>query len=238
MTPETLLMPLPENCVVAAFIRRVKRFTVEAEKDGRILLAHCNDTGAMTGLLREGAPVLLSRAENPKRKLPWTLERIRPDDVWIGVNSRAPNRLLAAAFKRSLLPFAADYRSLRPEAARGAARLDALFEAPGKPRFWVECKSVSLTRGDLCQFPDARSERARKHLRELTAAVKNGERAAMFYLARHPKARFFAPASDVDPEYGRLFREATRAGVEIYVYSEILRADGSLLGSPLPLKPE
>lgn len=237
---ETILWPLPPACVVSAFARRVKRFTVETVKDGETVLAHCNDTGAMTGLLREGSPVLLSPATNPDRKLPYSLERVyvatgNKPGVWVGVNSRAPNVLLKRAFERGLLPFASGYANFRSEVTRGSSRLDALITAPARPPLWVECKSAALARGELCLFPDAPSQRARKHLLELMAAAQNGDRAAMFYLVRQPNARAFCPAADIDPEYAKLFYAARNAGVEIYAYAENSLPSGSGLGRRLPV---
>ena len=73
---ETLLLKYPEGCRVGRFLRREKRFFVHAELDGQEVLAHTNNTGTMLGLLRPGCPVLLSPAQNPARKLKWTVEAL------------------------------------------------------------------------------------------------------------------------------------------------------------------
>ena len=68
------LLKYPEGCRIGRFIRREKRFFVLVELDGQEVKAHTNNTGTMLGLLRPGAPVLLSPATNPERKLKWTVE--------------------------------------------------------------------------------------------------------------------------------------------------------------------
>ena len=73
------LLPFPPGCVVARLVRREKRFFVHVLIGGKPDVAHTNNTGSMLGLLRPGAPVLLSPAQNPDRKLRWTLEL-----VWCG----------------------------------------------------------------------------------------------------------------------------------------------------------
>lgn len=243
----SLLLPLPPNCLTATFLRRIKRFSVELEHGGETVMAHTNNTGAMLGVPGKGAMALLSPAAGMRRKLPYTLERIKSpekglkgvrESFWIGVNTQTPNRLLKAAFLAGLLPFARDYASLKMEAKRGQSRLDACFSGTGLPDLWVECKNVSLVEDCVASFPDAASARGRKHLRELMDIVVQGARAAMFYVVQRPDARCFAPADYVDPEYAELFYEARHAGVEIYPFEAVQTPEGIALGSQLPVRPK
>lgn len=257
------LLPLPASCRVAAFVRRVKRFSVELETADGPLWAHSNNSGSMLGLTRPGAPVLISPAAAPGRKLPytqeavWLAERAGPGTAdasaiedaaragtlpagrgfWVGVNTATPNRLLEAAFRAGRLPFAAGYTGLRREAKRGQSRLDGLFTGPGRRPLWVECKNVTMVEDGAACFPDAASERGRKHLRELMDIVACGERAAMFYLVQRPDGRCFAPADFIDPEYAELFAAALAAGVEIYPFRAVVSPSGIDLGPELPLSP-
>lgn len=103
------LLPFPPGCVVARLVRREKRFFVHVLIDGKPDVAHTNNTGSMLGLLRPGAPVLLSPAQNPDRKLRWTLELVwcggwTPGErrgFWAGVNTAVPNRMLEAEIGRA-----------------------------------------------------------------------------------------------------------------------------------------
>lgn len=259
------LLPLPPGCRVAALVRRVRRFSVELRTPDGPLWAHSNNSGSMLGLTRPGTPVLVSPAANPARRLRytqecvWLAERAAPGTAsgaaahmgagaadagapsgpgfWVGVNTSVPNRLLEAAFHAGRLPFAAGYTELRREARRGRSRLDGLFTGPGLPPLWVECKNVTLVEDDAACFPDAASERGRKHLRELMDIVAGGERAAMFYLVQRPDGRCFAPADCIDPDYARLFWQALDAGVEIHPFRALVGPAGIDLGAPLPLAP-
>lgn len=254
------LLPLPQGCRVAAFVRRVRRFSVELCGQDGALWAHSNNSGSMLGLMRPGAPVLLSPAPGEGRKLAWTQECVwlaegdaaqRAFDAeaakagrhptgkgfWVGVNTATPNRLLEAAFKARRLPFASGYTDLRREARRGQSRLDALFTGPDLPPLWVECKNATLVEDDMACFPDAASERGRKHLRELMDIAAQGERAAMFYLVQRPDGQCFAPADFIDPEYARLFQAALARGVEIYAWRARVGPAGIDLGGRIPLAP-
>ena len=246
---DRLLLPFPPGCVVARLVRREKRFTISATRsaagaEDQELRAHTNNTGAMTGLLAPGTPALLSPALNPDRKLRWTLEALAlpgakgpGDAAWAGVNTQTPNRLLDAAFRASLLPEARGYTALRREATTGASRLDALLTAQGLPPLYVECKNVTLVEHGVALFPDAATERGRKHLAELTRLVREGARAALFFLVQRPDGDTFAPAERIDPDYARALAVALQAGVEAWVWRASITPEGIRLADPLPLHP-
>ncbi|MDD3311054.1 DNA/RNA nuclease SfsA [Pseudodesulfovibrio sp.] len=230
-------LPFPVPCRRAAFVGRYKRFTVRARAldgldAGRELLAHTNNTGAMLGLLRPGAAALLSPAANPDRKLPYTLEALALDRGWVGVNTLTPNRMLHAAWRAGALPETAGYDRFKKEAATGDSRLDARLDGP-EGALWVECKNVTLVEDDVALFPDAETERGRKHLRELMRLRATGARVALFFLVQRPDGRCFGPADVVDPEYARLFHEALSAGVEAWPYVARVDETGVTLGERL-----
>lgn len=232
-----ILLPLSSHCLEGRFIRRVKRFSVEFEYAGRRLWAHSNNSGSMMGLLRPGIPLLVSPADNPERKLKYTLELVRPGGDWVGVNTLTPNRLLRMAFKAGLLPWAAGYTGFKAEAKRGQSRLDALLTAPGLPPLWVECKNVTLVEDGVAAFPDAVSLRAQKHLGEMEEILREGGRAAFFYCVQRTDARCFAPADYIDPVYAALFYRGLAAGVEAYAHVCPAGPQGIGLGEILPVRP-
>ena len=124
---------------------------------------------------------------------------------------------------------------MRTEGRRRTSRFDGLFEAGGSPGLWVECKNVTLVEDGVALFPDAASERGRKHLEELMEVTASGERAAMFYLVQRTDADCFGPADCVDASYARLFWQAVANGVEIHAYEAPTTPGGVALGRKLPL---
>ena len=232
-----VLVPFPSNCRKALFVRRFKRFFVECSDGAETFLAHTNNSGSMLGLTRPNLPVLLSPAAKAGRKLPYTLECVTLPGTksWVGVNTLTPNRLLRAAFFANRLPWAAGYSDFKPEAKRGDSRLDALLTGEGLPPLWVECKNVTLVEDDVAAFPDAISERGHKHLKEMMAIVRSGERAAFFYCVQRPDGRCFGPADYVDPVYAKLYYQALEAGVESRPHRAAVTDMGVDLGEVLPL---
>jgi sugar fermentation stimulation protein A len=245
MSERGALLPFPPGCATAVFRRRHKRFTaILSDQAGREILAHTNNTGTMLGLLRPGAQALLSPAVNPGRALKWTLEALGLPGghrglapAWVGVNTRTPNRMLEAAWRAGLLPEARPYPDFRPEAKTGASRLDGLFTGQDLPPLYVECKNVTLVEDGQAQFPDAASERGRKHLDELTRLSRQGCRAALFFLVQRPDGDCFAPAEAIDPAYAAGLAEALKAGVEAWAWRATITTTGIDLGRRLPLAP-
>jgi sugar fermentation stimulation protein A len=220
-------LDFPVPLVAGRFLRREKRFFIHARlDDGREVVAHTNNTGSMRGCLEDGARVWLSPAANPARKLRWSLEIVeastrdiqgRDLQVMVGVNTTGANRLTADAVTAGLIPALAGFDSLRTEVCYGSrgSRVDLLL-ATGETRVWVEVKNASLVENGHARFPDAPTERGRKHLRELEEMVTAGDRAALIFCCQREDAVTVGPADDIDPEYGRLLRRVAAAGVEIF----------------------
>jgi sugar fermentation stimulation protein A len=100
------------------------------------------------------------------------------------------------------------------------SRIDLLLSEGHDPRpCYVEVKNVHLMRqAGLAEFPDCKTERGAKHLRELAAMVAQGHRAVMVFLVQRGDAETFSLASDLDPAYATAFQTAAAAGVEMLCY--------------------
>ena len=240
--PDPLLkfeIPLFEG----SFLRRCKRFSVEAQFANETVWVHTNNTGAMLGLLGEGNRILFSKSANPARKMPYTLEFIEADGVWCGVNTSAPNRMLQAAFAAGKFDFTHGYEQIKMEQPLPAelslegekTRFDALLKGKGQPDLWVECKNVTLVKDGCALFPDAATLRGQKHLRQLILLRQRGFRAACFFLIQRNDANLFAPAVEIDPQYAKLFYAALEAGVEMYPYKGESHERGISLGRLLQI---
>ena len=87
-----------------------------------------------------------------------------------------------------------------------------------EPSTYVEVKSVTLARGSLGAFPDAVSDRARRHVEALARCVEIGCRGVLLYCVPHTGIHRVTPADDIDPQYGIALRRAADAGVEVIAY--------------------
>ncbi len=231
---DTILLPFPDHCRTALFVRREKRFSVEVRLDGQKVWTHTNNSGSMLGLLRPGMEVFISPAANPARKLPYTLELVRPSEDWIGVNTLVPNRMLKKVWEHGLIPELRGYETFKAEAKIGDSRLDARLDG-ADGTFWIEAKNVTMVEDGLACFPDAVTTRGQKHLGELIRLAGQGVRVGCFYLVQRPDGACFGPADFIDPEFARLFYEAVKSGVEMLPYAAEISRQGIGLGTRLPV---
>jgi sugar fermentation stimulation protein A len=206
---------------------REKRFLASVRlDDGSVVTAHCANTGGMLGCKEPGSRVWLSPADSPKRKLAWTWELVaaHPGSALTCVNTQQANRVAREGLEAGVVKELAGFDRLRPEVKAGpGTRFDFLLEwgpeASPTRRCWVEVKSVTLAEGSRAMFPDAVTERGRKHLRELSARVAAGEEAAMLFVVLRQRCRSFEPAAHIDPAYAEALAKAQAAGVKILVYA-------------------
>jgi sugar fermentation stimulation protein A len=233
-------MRYPVELVPATILRRYKRFLADVRlEDGRELTVHVPNSGTMETCYEEGGQVLISPADNPKRKLKWTLEQCFVDgDTRVMVNTQLPNKLVKEAVELGLVGGLSGYDSVRPEVKYGSrnSRIDLLLEGEGRPPCWVEIKNATLmAEAGVARFPDAITKRGQKHLLELAEMAERGHRAVIFYLASRSDAQAVGPADAIDPAYGRLLREVVLRGVEPLAYGLHINNASLVLGRELPV---
>jgi sugar fermentation stimulation protein A len=221
----------------ATLLRRYKRFLADVRTpDGALLTIHCANTGAMSGCAEPGSAVWYSRSERPGRKYPHTWELVETaQGRLVGVNTARANELVAEALRAGGIRQALGsvIRSEVPIAdERG--RFDFAVTAPDGSVTAVEVKSLTLSRErGLGEFPDARSERATRHVRALQRVSLAGQRAVLIFCVQHSGVQRVTTADDIDPEYGAAVREARAAGVLIVAYATDMSPRGMALRGEL-----
>ena len=201
--------------VSGTLIKRYKRFLADVEMEGgTVITAHCANTGSMKGCAEPGSTVYLSKSNNPKRKLAYSLELVKVGDTTVGVNTALPNGIVAQAIARGVIPELAHYGACRREVRYAEkSRIDLLLEEEGQAPCYVEVKNVTLEEQGRALFPDAVTERGRRHLNDMLAQVGMGDKAAMVYLIQRTDCTTFSPADAIDPQYGEALRKAVEGGV-------------------------
>ncbi|MDA0839390.1 MAG: DNA/RNA nuclease SfsA [Planctomycetota bacterium] len=200
-------------------IKRYKRFLADIElENGEVITAHCANPGSMLGCNRSGSKVLLSKSDNPKRKLQYSWELVKVGRSWVCVNTALPNRIVREAIEEGKVSELKGYDTLKPEVKYGEnSRVDLLLTF-GDQLCYVEVKNVTLADGNVAQFPDSVTTRGAKHLRELARMVEQGHRAVMFFLVNRGDCDCAEPAGHIDPVYAETLAEAAEGGVEILAY--------------------
>lgn len=213
-------MEFKSELISGKLIRRYKRFLADVKlESGQEITVHCPNSGSMKNCANPGWRVLLSKSANLNRKYPFTWELVHNGSCWIGINTGIPNIIAAEAITSGTITELTGYDSLRREVRYGKnSRIDLLLESAAEKCF-VEVKSVTLVEDDgNYYFPDAVTERGKKHLLELTDMVKQGHRAIMLYVIQRADGLEFRPAAHIDPAYAEALRLAEKNGVEIAAY--------------------
>lgn len=204
----------------ATLIRRYKRFLADVLlPDGRELTVHTPNTGAMTGCAEPGSTVYLREVASATRKYPYSWElTCTHAGVMVGVHTGITNTLVREAIESGLIDALQGYRQIRQEVKYGqeGSRIDLLLQQHADGRdCYLEIKNVTTCdaqgRG---YFPDAVSQRASKHLRELCHMVAQGQRGVVLFCIQRDDVTALRPADEIDPLYGQTLREAMAQGVE------------------------
>jgi sugar fermentation stimulation protein A len=219
-------------------LRRYKRFLVDIALDGgETITAHTPNTGSLRTCLEPGAEAWVSRSDNPKRKLAYTWELVRAGGGLVGVNTSLANRLAEEAIRAGRIPELDGYATVRREVRYGErSRVDLLLCDGPQPPCWVEIKNVSMGLDGEAAFPDAVSARATRHMGELAAQVRAGQRAAVLFAVQRMDCTRFRPADEIDPAYGVALRRAAAAGVAVLAWRAEVSPRAIALAAPLPVR--
>ncbi len=230
------LVPRP---VAGVLVQRIKRFMADIRlDDGRMITAHCANTGAMREVSDPGMRVWVQHTPGPRRRLEWTWLMTELDDATlVGTHTGMPQKLVREALKDRRLDFFRPWTSFREEVPYGASsRVDFLLEGPGVPPCWLELKNVHWRRGDTACFPDTPTSRGARHLHELAAQVRAGHEAVVMFVVQRSDCHDFRIAGDLDPALACASEYALGQGVKHFAMACTMQPDRVVLDpSGLPV---
>lgn len=221
-----------ENIVKGTFLERPNRFTAYVRLNSRIESVHVKNTGRCKELLREGAKVYLERSRNPERKTQFDLITVEKDGRLINMDSNAPNQAVGEWLLEGGLY--SGITKVKAEAKYGQSRLDFYVEA-GERKILIEVKGVTLEQDNIAAFPDAPSERAVKHLKELARAREEGYEAYVIFVIQMQGIEGILPNRKTHPAFAETLAAAARAGVKVLAYDCIVEEDSMRLNHPVPV---
>ena len=208
-------MKFTSTLIKGKLIKRYKRFFVDIKVNNSVLTAHCPNTGSMMGLLDKGNDVWVTKNNDPKRKLKFTLEMIKVNKKLIGVNTHRANRIVEHALKNKLIKEFQLVKNITPEFKYSKdTRFDFLCD-----KYIIEVKNVTLLRNkDLAEFPDAITTRGSKHLVNLINSIEKNYKPYVLFLTQIQGISNFRIAKDIDDNYYRNYKMAKKAGVKFLAY--------------------
>jgi len=212
-------MQFTKSLIKGKLVKRYKRFFADIKVNKEVITAHCPNTGSMMGLLDINNDVWISKNDDPKRKLKYTLEIIKVKNNLVGVNTHLANKIVAEGLKNNSFKEFSNLKNIQPEVFYNKeTRFDFLVSKNNK-KIFIEVKNVTLCRNNKdSEFPDAPTSRGTKHIKTLMDASKKGFKTYVLFLVQIENMKYFKIAKDIDKDYYANYLIAKKSGVQFLAY--------------------
>ena len=222
-----------EHMIHGIFRARPNRFIAHVEIGGEEVVCHVKNTGRCRELLISGVDVWCQHHDDPKRKTKFSLITVKKGDRLINIDSQIPNKLAFDYVKCGGLGFVPNL--VKAEQTFGNSRFDLYYEA-GEKKGFVEVKGVTLEEDGIARFPDAPTERGRKHLQELEQAVLQGYDAHVLFILQMSDMLRFEPNVQRDSQFAEALRHAAANGVKVKAMECAVWEDGLEITKEIPVQ--
>jgi len=196
-------MKLFRNIIPAPFKARPNRFIVECMRSGRSVMAYLPNPGKLRELLLPGRKLyLVKQPVVPGRKITYMAVAVERDGSPILLHTHQNNSVARHLIEHNRVPGLDGAVVVKAEHTIGNSRFDFLLRKGGRDLV-LEVKSCTLFGRRIAMFPDAITERGRKHLLELASLSRQGMDTAVLFLVHTPTPGYFMPDYHTDLEFSR-----------------------------------
>lgn len=224
-----------KNTKQAIFIERPNRFIARVYVDGEVKTVHVKNTGRCREILIPETKVILEKASNPDRKTEYSLIAAYKGNTLINIDSQVPNAVAAEALKAGLIGEIQGELNIKREVVFGASRFDIYYET-GTEKGFIEVKGVTLENQGIAMFPDAPTERGRKHIYEMTKAVELGFKGYILFLIQMKGVKYFTPNRLTDEPLAEALKYASANCVNIIAYDSYISQDEITIGDKVEVR--
>ncbi len=227
-------MIFENELISGTLIKRYKRFFVDIKVKNKVITAHCPNTGSMMGLLKKGNKVWLTKSNDIKRKLKYTLQIIEVNGSKIGVNTHLTNKIFyESLLNGNIINLKKTDILFREKQFNKNTRFDFFIKQKNKGIF-IEVKNVTLSRfKNIAEFPDAVTERGLKHINELLTAKKKGFDVYLAFVIQREDCKKFKIAADIDPNYKKLLTVALKNNLKVICYDCKFLSKGIIINNKI-----
>lgn len=201
-----------DNILEGRFETRPNRFVAQVEINGKTETCHVKNTGRLSELLVRGAKVYVEENDNPKRKTRFSLIAVEKDGILYNIDSQAPNKVAKEWVEQG--HFLPDVTFIQAEKTFRKSRFDLYIETKEK-KIFIEVKGVTLNQDGIGYFPDAPTERGKKHILELCEALEEGYEACILFVVKFQPAKGFTPNRKRQPDFADALIMAREKGVKV-----------------------
>jgi sugar fermentation stimulation protein A len=196
-------LSLFNNILRARFLSRPNRFLIQCKWKGQILSAFLPNPGRLEELLLPGRVIYLTKEDQaPNRKYRFTAAAVERDGHPIMLHTHRTNEVARYLLQEGKIPGLENAKIVRREIQLGGSRFDFLLEEKGK-HVLLEVKSCTLVGEKIAMFPDAVTERGRRHLLELAELSKEETKPVILFIVHWPFAKIFMPDYHTDLNFSQ-----------------------------------
>ncbi len=200
-------LPLNEaDAATARFVSRPNRFLVWCEHPRQGLVkAFLPNPGRLSELLLPDVSLRILHVPDAggARATAYTVLAVERDGCPVMLHTHWCNDMARRLLEDGAVPGLEQARIVRQEASVGRSRFDFLLEDPAG-KLYLEVKSCTLFGNGVAMFPDAVTERGRRHLLELGAMAEEGLcRGCVLFLVQSASVSWFMPDFHTDPDFAR-----------------------------------
>lgn len=224
-----------EKIVKAKFIDRPNRFKANVILDGVEVVVHVPNTGRCKEILIPDCDILLRKAENPNRKTQYDLIAGYKDGKLINIDSQVPNKVVEEALQTGMIDKLKNFNCIEREKVYGNSRFDFKLSNYAGEIYYLEVKGVTLEERGYSMFPDAPTDRGRKHVLELIDAKKNNIGAGILFLIQMDEMKGFSTNKKMDPKFAEAVTLAYKSGVDIFAYDCTIGENFLTLSNEVPV---
>lgn len=211
-------MNIDKKVIYGEFINRPNRFQAYVKVDDETIMVHVPNTGRCREILIPGCTVMLREENGIKRKTKYDLIAAFKDEKIINIDSQIPNKVVEEALINGNIPSLRKFKTIEREKTYGNSRFDFKLTDDNGYVYYLEVKGVTYEENGIAKFPDAPTQRGRKHLLELVEAKNKGLGAGVLFLIQMDNMKEFMPYDDMDVDFGEALRIAYENEVDIFAY--------------------
>ena len=209
-------MKIDYKFLESEFIDRPNRFLTRVKLNGNIINSHLPDPGRLKELLIPGVKLLLKKENSPNRKTQYSTQAVYKNNTLISLNTLMPNHFVSFLIKEKQLSFLKGWEYNKREVTYGKSRFDFQVKKNKKIKI-IEVKSVTLVEDGIAKFPDAITDRGKKHLLHLMQMATNGLDVMIIFVVQRPDAKSFQPEWERDPEFSKTLLKYAQNGLPIHI---------------------
>lgn len=192
-------MFMEDRLIKGVFQKRINRFVVECVMDGQKEIAYLPNPGRLYELLLPGMELYLKR-NSSHSSFKYRVFGINKDGIKVLVDTHHTNHVARELIVRGYIDSFRGYKILQEEVKYDDSRFDFLL-GNGSKKILLEVKSCTLFGDKTAMFPDAISERAKRHILTLSKINDRGTNGAILFVINSALVKYFLPEYHTDPEF-------------------------------------